>query len=231
MLVLRRQKVWAKTQQCWCTCRAADTRAAARKNKRHFAPAPAARSLSPPANGHALPPALAAHPARPGARRSTALQALRGLGGCWTCASGWGRVAPRGCPGATASGRATWKGRGASSTARLICCCVPKEAPTNRWSYQKTFSFFEASPLCQRRPPAAWPLTRVSRRSTRNYMRSESFRRTGGYCWSTCFHANTAMVAASDSPDFYAFYNRVCKTQFPTLWGWPTVSGRLFLVA
>jgi hypothetical protein len=52
--------------------------------------------------------ALAAHPARPGARRSTA---LRGCGRCWTCVSGWGRVAPQGCPGAMASGRATWQGR------------------------------------------------------------------------------------------------------------------------
>ena len=52
--------------------------------------------------------ALAAHPARPGARRSTA---RRGCGRCWTCVSGWGRVTPQGCPGAMASGRATWQGR------------------------------------------------------------------------------------------------------------------------
>jgi NitT/TauT family transport system substrate-binding protein len=37
-----------------------------RKNKRHFAPAPAAPSPAPPAGGHALPTALAAHAARRG---------------------------------------------------------------------------------------------------------------------------------------------------------------------
>jgi hypothetical protein len=46
---------------------------------------------------------------RPGARRRTA---LRGLGWCWTDAAGWSRVAPQGCPGATASGRATGKAWG-----------------------------------------------------------------------------------------------------------------------
>src|SRR5919199_5611506 len=65
MLMLRRQKVWAKTQQCWCTCRAADTRAADRRIngilRRHRQ-----HALQRPANGHALPPALAAHPARRG---------------------------------------------------------------------------------------------------------------------------------------------------------------------
>ena len=56
---------------------------------------------SPPA-----PLSPATPPERPGARRCTA---LRGLGWCWTDAAGWGRVAPQGCPGATASGRATGK--------------------------------------------------------------------------------------------------------------------------
>jgi hypothetical protein len=59
---------------------------------------------SPPA-----PSSPATPPERPGARRCTA---LRGLGWCWTDAAGWGRVVPRGCPGATASGRATGKAWG-----------------------------------------------------------------------------------------------------------------------
>ncbi len=58
---------------------------------------------------HAPQRAAAASPERPGARRCTA---LRGFGGYWTYASGWGGVAPQGCPGATASGRATWEGWG-----------------------------------------------------------------------------------------------------------------------
>jgi hypothetical protein len=35
--------------------------------------------------------------------------APRLLGWCWTCAAGWGRVAPQGCPGGKASGRALGK--------------------------------------------------------------------------------------------------------------------------
>jgi hypothetical protein len=37
------------------------------------------------------------------------------------------------------------------------------------------------------------------------------------YCWSTCFHANTAMVAASGSPNFYAFNEDVHDTISDTL--------------
>ncbi len=36
--------------------------------------------------------------------------ARRDFGWCWTGVSGWGRVAPQGCPGGKASGRATWDG-------------------------------------------------------------------------------------------------------------------------
>src|SRR5262245_28684617 len=53
-----------------------------------------------------------APPERPGARRRTA---LRGCGWCWTGAAGWGRVVPQGCPGATASARATGKAGGPSA--------------------------------------------------------------------------------------------------------------------
>src|SRR5262249_60903398 len=44
-----------------------------------------------------------------GSRREL-LVVMHGFGGCWTCASGWDRVAPQGCTGAMASGRATWEG-------------------------------------------------------------------------------------------------------------------------
>jgi hypothetical protein len=49
-------------------------------------------------------------PAPGGARRCTV---LRGFGWCWTGAAGWGRVVLQGCPGATASERATGKAGGA----------------------------------------------------------------------------------------------------------------------
>ena len=38
--------------------------------------------------------------------------AQRDFGWCWTGVSGWGRVAPQGCPGVKASGRAVWKAGG-----------------------------------------------------------------------------------------------------------------------
>jgi|SRR6266446_2298478 len=47
---------------------------------------------------------------RPAARRSAA---QRDFGWGWTGAAGWGRVAPQGCPGATASGKAIVEGEGA----------------------------------------------------------------------------------------------------------------------
>jgi len=45
-----------------------------------------------------------APPERPLARRSTVPCHVRW---CWTGIAGWGRVAPQGCPGGTASGRVT----------------------------------------------------------------------------------------------------------------------------
>ena len=54
--------------------------------------------------GSFLPPSAAQQPcwnapAPGGARRRAA----------WTCGAGWDKVAPQGCPGAKASGRATWE--------------------------------------------------------------------------------------------------------------------------
>jgi hypothetical protein len=57
--------------------------------------------------------AAAASPARRGARRHTALQAPWGFGGCCTCASAWGRVAPQGSTGTTTPGRDLGKAKGA----------------------------------------------------------------------------------------------------------------------
>jgi NAD(P)-dependent dehydrogenase (short-subunit alcohol dehydrogenase family) len=39
----------------------------------------------------------------------------------WPSVSGWGRGAPQGCPGATASGRATWEGWGVKYVGALRC--------------------------------------------------------------------------------------------------------------
>ena len=59
----------------------------------------------------------------PEARRSTARRDFRW---CWTGVSGWGRVAPQGCPGGTASGRATWEGW---RTAWSLACRVGTQSP------------------------------------------------------------------------------------------------------
>ena len=85
-------------------------------------PVGAAPAGAPPVGGHPVPVAMAAPPACRG-RPSERLAARRcggaaHLGWCWTGVSGWGRVAPQGCPGGTASGRATWEGWGARATAR-----------------------------------------------------------------------------------------------------------------
>ena len=78
-----------------------------------FTPPP--RQRPPPAApltpGSCLPPSAPRPPAGAAAARRSAVQ--RDCGWCWTGVSGWGRVAPQGCPGGTASGRATedgWRG-------------------------------------------------------------------------------------------------------------------------
>lgn len=49
-----------------------------------------------------------------GAARSSAVRGAAHFDWCWTGVSAWGRGAPQGCPGGTASGWATWEGwRGA----------------------------------------------------------------------------------------------------------------------
>src|SRR5262249_40627518 len=82
------------------------------------APAPPAT----PRRGYSRAPSAAREPRRnapapDGARRCTV---LRGFGWCWTGAAGWGRVVPQGCPGATASERATGKAGGGDGISRLF---------------------------------------------------------------------------------------------------------------
>jgi len=72
-----------------------------RKFKRSFGAAPPHPGL------------VRATPRAAAARRSSASEATRGaahVSWCWTGVSGWGRVAPQGCPGGTAAGRAPWVG-------------------------------------------------------------------------------------------------------------------------
>ena len=85
-----------------------------RKFKRPFGAAPAGAPPQHPPLAACRAPSVPRQPA--GAARSEAVRGAAHFGWCWTGVSGWGRIAPQGCPGGTASGRATWEGwRGAIS--------------------------------------------------------------------------------------------------------------------
>src|SRR5262249_21349346 len=78
-------------------------------------------------SGHltAPPRGAEATPDRPAAKRSSA---PRSISGCWTGGAGWGREAPQGGPGGTASGRAAGKGGGQRCTRdgkRSAVCNTP----------------------------------------------------------------------------------------------------------
>src|ERR1700694_2937106 len=59
-----------------------------------------------PASGQATVREAVSKPGMLGSVR----RARRACGGCWTGVAAWGRVAPQGCPGGKASGRAAWEG-------------------------------------------------------------------------------------------------------------------------
>jgi hypothetical protein len=71
-------------------------------------------------------------------------------GGCWTGVAGWERVAPQGCPGETASGRAPWAGRrtdrppaaawGIGVTALVIPGVIQPLGPLQLWAGTGSYS-------------------------------------------------------------------------------------------
>jgi hypothetical protein len=81
-----------------------------RKNKSPFRPAPLAACLRrrPPLAHTSSRAAQRAPAARPSGPQHGVAWRKRDLHWCWTGVSGWGG-APRGCPGGTGSGGATWK--------------------------------------------------------------------------------------------------------------------------
>jgi hypothetical protein len=81
-----------------------------RKNKRPFGAGPA-RAPPPASPSTSHPRPRRAHGSC-GAARAAHSAAQRDFRWCWTGVAGWVRVAPQGCPGVKASGRAVWKGWG-----------------------------------------------------------------------------------------------------------------------